>query len=157
MTQNVKRLSMARLHRSGFAAVLASALLSVKLVGAPVPVAPTSATAPTPEEPQHKSVFVDRPNFGRDPFFPNSPRRARIIETNSPVEPTANFNNIALKGISGTPEKRLAILNNKTFEVGEEAELRISGHLTKVKCVEVREKSVVISINGVTKELFLKL
>ena len=57
--------------------------------------------------------------------------------------------------ITGTVEKRLAIVNNKTFEVGEEADLRIGGHLTKVKCVEVREKSVVISINGITRELFL--
>jgi type II secretory pathway component PulC len=158
MIQNVKRLSMAKLHRGWFAAVLASALLSVKLVGAPSPVASAPATAPAPEEPlQIKSVFVDRPNFGRDPFFPNSDRRGKLTPTNSAVEVVANFNNIALKGISAAAEKRLAIINNKTFEVGEEAELRISGHLTKVKCVEVREKSVVISINGVTKELFLKL
>jgi hypothetical protein len=71
------------------------------------------------------------------------------------IEPAANFNNIVLKGISGTVDKRLAIINNKTFEAGEEGELRIGGHLTKVKCVEVREKSVVISINGVNRELFL--
>lgn len=132
------------------AAVLASGL-ALTLVGAPAP-------APAPAEPQEpqqiKSVFVDRPNFGRDPFFPNSTRRGRLIETNR-VEPVANFSNIVLKGISGTAENRLAIINNKTFAAGEEGALPVSGHLTKVKVVEVREKSVVISINGVTKELFL--
>jgi len=149
MIQNAKKLS--------WVVVVASVLLSIKSVAAPAArtPAPAAAAAAAPQEPQHiKSVFVDRPNFGRDPFFPNSPRRGRIVQ-DTVVEPMANFNNIVLKGISGTVEKRLAIVNNKTFEVGEEADLRIGGHLTKVKCVEVREKSVVISINGVTRELFL--
>jgi len=149
MIQNAKKLS--------WVVVVASVLLSIKSVAAPAArtPAPAAAAAAAPQEPQHiKSVFVDRPNFGRDPFFPNSSRRGRIVQ-DTVVEPMANFNNIVLKGISGTVEKRLAIVNNKTFEVGEEADLRIGGHLTKVKCVEVREKSVVISINGVTRELFL--
>jgi len=149
MIQNAKKLS--------WVVVVASVLLSIKSVAAPAArtPAPAAAAAAAPQEPQQiKSVFVDRPNFGRDPFFPNSPRRGRIVQ-DTVVEPMANFNNIVLKGISGTVEKRLAIVNNKTFEVGEEADLRIGGHLTKVKCVEVREKSVVISINGVTRELFL--
>ena len=139
--------------------MVASALLSITSVGAPsartpaaVPAA-AAATAVAAQE-QNKSVFVDRPNFGRDPFFPNSSRRGTIVQ-DTVVEPAANFNNIVLKGISGTTDKRLAIINNKTFEAGEDGELRISGHLTKIKCVEVREKSVVISINGITRELFL--
>ena len=136
--------------------MVASVLLSLKSIAAPPARTPaTPAPAATPQEPQVvKSVFVDRPNFGRDPFFPNSLRRGKVVQ-DTVVEPVANFNNIVLKGISGTAEKRLAIINNKTFEAGEDGELRISGHLTKVKIVEVREKSVVISINGVTRELFL--
>jgi hypothetical protein len=146
MTQNANKLSW-------FVVMAASALLSLKAVGAPTARTPAPAAAPQEPEPI-KSVFVDRPNFGRDPFFPNSSRRGTIVQ-DTVVEPVANFNNITLKGISGTVEKRLAIINNKTFEAGEEANLRISGQPTKVKCVEVREKSVVISINGVTRELFL--
>ena len=148
MIQNVKQMASAKLK----AAVLASGV-ALTLVGAPAPAPAPAPVAPLEPE-QIKSVFVDRPNFGRDPFFPNSTRRGRLIETNR-VEPVANFNNIALKGVSGTSEKRLAIINNKTFEEGEEGELRVSGHPTKVKVVQVREKSVLISINGVTKELFL--
>jgi len=148
MTQNAKNLSWT-------AVMVASALVSIKAVGAPsarTPAATPAASAAAQE--QNKSVFVDRPNFGRDPFFPNSARRGKIVQ-DTVVEPTANFDNLVLKGTSGTAEKRLAIINNKTFESGEEGELRIGGHLTKVKCVEVREKSVVVSINGVTRELFL--
>ena len=146
MTQNAKKLSWS-------VVVAASALLAIESVGAPTPRAPAAAPAAVPPEPV-KSVFVDRPNFGRDPFFPNSSRRGRVVQ-DAVVEPVANFNNIFLKGISGSPEKRLAILNNKTFAAGEDGELRIGGHPTKIKIVEVREKSVVISINGVTRELFL--
>ena len=152
MIQNAKKLSWSVL-------VVGSVLLSIKSVAAPgarTPAAtPAAAAAAAPQEPQQfKSVFVDRPNFGRDPFFPNSPRRGKLVQ-DVVVEPTANFNNIVLKGISGSAEKRLAILNNKTFAAGEDGELRIGGHPTKIKIVEVREKSVVISINGVTRELFL--
>jgi hypothetical protein len=149
MIQNAKRLSWS-------VVMVASVLLSLKSIAAPPARTPaTPAPAATPQEPQVvKSVFVDRPNFGRDPFFPNSLRRGKTVQ-DAVVEPVANFNNIVLKGTSGTAEKRLAILNNKTFAAGEEGELRIGGQLTKIKCVEVREKSVVISINGVTRELFL--
>ena len=152
MTQNAKKLSWS-------VVVVACALLSIESVGAPTARTPAAkdaakdAPAAALQE-QNKSVFVDRPNFGRDPFFPNSSRRGKMVQ-DTVVEPVANFNNIVLKGISGTVEKRLAIINNKTFEAGEEGELRISGHPTRVKCVEVREKSVVISINGINRELFL--
>lgn len=133
--------------------VLASLLACASTMpGAPT--APAPAASPDDASPT-KSVFVDRPNFGRDPFFPNSSRRGKLVEA-TVAQPVASFDNIALKGISGgTADKRLAILNNKTFEAGEEGELRVSGQLTRVKVVEIREKSVVISINGVTKELFL--
>ena len=151
MIQNAKKLSWSVL-------VVGSVLLSIKSVAAPgarTPAAtPAAAAAAAPQETQQfKSVFVDRPNFGRDPFFPKSDRRGSVQDI--VVEPVANFNNIVLKGISGSAEKRLAILNNKTFAAGEDGELRIGGHPTKIKIVEVREKSVVISINGVTRELVL--
>ena len=150
MIQNAKRLSWS-------VVMVASVFVSLNSIAAPPARTPAATPAPaaTPQEPQVvKSVFVDRPNFGRDPFFPNSLRRGKVVQ-DTVVEPVANFNNIVLKGISGTAEKRLAIINNKTFEAGEDGELRISGHPTKIKLVEVREKSVVISINGVTRELFL--
>lgn len=142
-------------RRRRLSAAAAFSLLVVPAVlAAPAPVV-TPVPPRADDAAPTKSVFIDRPNFGRDPFFPASTRRGQVIETNSVVEPVANFGNLALKGISGTVEKRLAIINNKTFEVGEEAELRINGQPVKVKCVEIREKSVVISINGVSKELSL--
>lgn len=105
------------------------------------------------EAPAHRSVFQDEKGIGRDPFFPNSTRRLGPVPTQRIVEVVNH--NLSLKGISGTKEKRLAIINNRTFEIGEEADLRISGQLLKVKCMEIRERSVVISVNGSARELFL--
>jgi hypothetical protein len=112
---------------------------------------------PPPAEPAPppKSVFIDRPDFGRDPFFPTSKRRGEVVRTNPIVEPVANFSNLALKGISNIKEKPLAIINNKTFEVGEEGEVRVNGLLVKVKVTEIRDHSAVVTVNGVSKELFL--
>src|SRR5262245_6184320 len=71
---------------------------------APAPPSPTAEVVPPPQ-----SVFIDRPDFGRDPFFPKSTRRGAVVPTNTTPEPMANFGNLALKGISVNNERRLAI------------------------------------------------
>ena|SRR5437867_681093 len=114
------------------------------------------------EIPSAKSAFVDDPNFGKDPFFPKSGRRKVQIVVPVGVTPNANafgqvFNSIVLKGISGLPGRRLALLNNRTLEVGEMLEFRINNQLIKVRCVEVREKSVVIGIDGTTETREIRL
>ncbi|HMJ66748.1 MAG TPA: hypothetical protein VK615_15510 [Candidatus Binatia bacterium] len=119
--------------------------------------APTTAPAPPAEEVvPPKSVFIDRPDFGKDPFFPASQRRGKVttVSTN-PVVVAEVSKDLILKGISTLKEKRLAIINNRTFEAGEEDSVRVNGLLVKVKVVELRDTSAVISVNGVTKELFL--
>ena len=145
--------SPAKLRASNFQGrtFLAAALPLLALTALAAP----NVTPPVEEASPAKSVFIDRPDFGRDPFFPTSIRRGKATPTNPIVEPVANFRDLVLKGISSNKEKRLAIINNKTFEAGEEAELRINGQLVKVKCTEIRDMSVVVSVNGATKELFL--
>jgi len=110
-----------------------------------------------------KSVFVDDPRFGKDPFFPKSTRRvAQVVQPNAILNPMSAFpqiaNAIALKGISGLPGKRLALLNNRTLEVGEQTEFKVNNQLVKIHCVEIREKSVVIGLEGTTetREIFLR-
>jgi hypothetical protein len=119
--------------------------------------ASSQAAAPMPvaEVVIPKSVFVDRPDFGRDPFFPKSERRGKVTQTTTTVQPVGNFDSIALKGISVNNERRLAIINNKTFEVGEEGEVPVGAQRVRVKVVEIRDKSAIVSVNGVSKELFL--
>jgi hypothetical protein len=62
---------------------------------------------------------------------------------------------IKLNGISGTTDHRFAIINGKTFENGDQTAVKIDGKKVMVSCLEVRESSVSISIEGIegTREL----
>jgi hypothetical protein len=100
-----------------------------------------------------KSVFVDDVAVGKDPFFPRSTRRGpQVKEVVTSIESTPD---LQLKGVSGTATRRLAIINNKTFEVGEEGEIKLKGQSVRVKCVEIKDKSVLVKINGTDREIFL--
>jgi hypothetical protein len=48
---------------------------------------------------------------------------------------------IKLRGVSGSREKRVAIINDGTFEKGEEASVKVGERGIKVKCLDVREIS----------------
>jgi len=105
-----------------------------------------------------KSSFVDEPGLGRDPFFPESGRRTPAVVT--PADPNANRPNVpdflTLKGISISGGRKLAIINNYTVAEGEEFSLRYGTQVTKVKCVEIKERIVTVQVNGVAKELPLR-
>ncbi|HLH54103.1 MAG TPA: hypothetical protein VKY92_10870 [Verrucomicrobiae bacterium] len=53
---------------------------------------------------------------------------------------------LVLKGISGSPAHRLAIINNETFAKGDTAKLKVDGTLVKVTCLDIRERSVVVTV-----------
>ena len=104
-----------------------------------------------------KSIFNDDPKSGRDPFFPNSTRRAE--RTPLAEEPlVAPIVQLSLKGISGPAGRRFALINNQPLAPGESAMVRVTGGQVKVHCWEIRESSVVISIAGdpERKELHLR-
>lgn len=103
-----------------------------------------------------KSVFEDDAKNGRDPLFPKSARRGKIAPSQSPVlDPLSQ---IALKGISGSGNRRFALFNNQPIAAGESALVKISTGSVKVHCWQVSENSAVISIEGgtVKKELSLR-
>jgi len=104
-----------------------------------------------------KSVFNDDPSFGKDPFFPKSPRRKFVPKTpdEKPPEPTVS-DLLMLRGISVVEGRKLAIINNYTVGEGEEFSLKFNGHTVKGQCVEIKEKSVIINSGGATKEIFLR-
>ena len=110
-----------------------------------------------------RSVFVDDPKTGKDPFFPSTARRLEKVPgpsgTQTPVPaPNKNiFDRLQLKGILGNSSRRLALINNHTFEVGEQAEVKTLEGKLNVRCWEIRNRSVVVSFVGESqrKELFL--
>lgn len=81
-------------------------------------------------------------------FKPHKPK-------NSDLPEPAWVQHINLGGISGTPGHRLAIINGKTFETGDHVTLKIDGKSVTVNCLDIREASVSISIEGMdgTREL----
>jgi hypothetical protein len=111
-----------------------------------------------------KSAFIDDVKVGKDPFFPNTARRsgktrvAAIQSDGFTQSPPKNFSDqIKLKGILGSATRRLVLINNHTFAVGEQAEVKTSEGKVKVRCLEIRERSVIVALPGDTqrRELYL--
>jgi len=108
-----------------------------------------------------KSEFTFRAGYAKDPFFPRSTDNIIAPPVNlnpgtTPV-PSAVPDWISLKGISIISNRKLAIINNKTVGEGEEFSVARSGKTYAVRCVEIKDKSIVISVDGVTKELSLRV
>jgi len=55
---------------------------------------------------------------------------------------------LILKGIVGSLNRRIAVINDETMETGEEASVRTPGGHAKVKCLEVGPDYVVIQVEG---------
>jgi hypothetical protein len=104
-----------------------------------------------------RSVFIDNDERGRDPFFPKSARRqAKAVEAETPkvVGPSS----LVLLGITGPPDRRIALINNLSFAAGEEQAVRIPGGSNSlIKCMEIRERSVMVTIQGGTEQFELQL
>ncbi len=66
----------------------------------------------------------------------------------APTFPPQKFNDVVLKGISGPKNNRLAMINNATVGVGESVRVKVGDAEVKVKCVEIRQDSVLVSVNG---------
>ena len=110
-----------------------------------------------------RSVFVDDLTKGKDPFFPGTSRRldktAAVIagpgSATEPAKPVAE--QVQLKGILNSTNRRLALINNHTFEAGEQADVKTSGGKVRVRCVEIRPRSVVILLAGESQRRELHL
>jgi hypothetical protein len=96
----------------------------------------------------------------RDPFYPKSTH----FVTRAPVQPSTSTNkepvivhvDLKLQGISGPPNHRLPIINGRTFEVGEEAEVNSTNGKVSVRCVEVKGDIVTVIVNGERQVLKLR-
>ena len=128
---------------------------------APLPAGATNpARADIDRVEERKSFFLDRPNQGRDPFFPTSDRRAPS-ETDPAVAKTPAVkaaSNLVVKTIFPGSTRR-AWINNRSFIEGEVGVLKlVDGTRVTLHCVEIRDESVIVEIEGVPgrKELPLR-
>jgi hypothetical protein len=74
-------------------------------------------------------------------FTPHQPKASEMPEPSWVKQ-------IKLNAISGAPERRLAMINGKTLQKGDQASLTLGAKNVTVRCIEVRQSSVLISIDG---------
>lgn len=144
-------------HHFAKAAALAVLCLGLSARAEDRPATVAKAACVTP-----KSVFANDPTIGADPFFPTSRRRLdalpRPVMTNVVVQTSTIWERLKLKGMSGPEGQRLALISGATFAVGETAEVKCDGQMVKVRCVEIRDRSVVLQLvaSGETREIKLR-
>jgi len=83
-------------------------------------------------------------------FVPHQPNKSDLPDP-------AWVQKIKLHGISGASDHRLAIINDQTFEKGDQSALTIDGRSVKVTCLEVRDSSAIVSIEGIDGNRELKM
>lgn len=64
---------------------------------------------------------------------------------------------LILKGISGTPGRRFALINTKTFAKGDTQNIKLADRTLSVRCVEIRDASALITVQGYDGSHELKL
>lgn len=135
------------------------------------PAAPAKPALPTSFE-FSKFVFVDDIKVGKDPFYPKSKRREpeKPVEIIKPGEtstvvvvkkvPVKASSFLTLKGMLGSKAKRLVLISTATdsYEfVGTKPEMvETPEGRVKVRCVEFKRESVVISVEGEADPVELK-
>jgi len=88
---------------------------------------------------------------------PGEPEPPRKPVTFTPIPPAVpiRYGPLALKGISGTKERRIVLINNASLMVGETAKVHVQDRDVAVYCKEIREDSVLITCDGNPMELRL--
>jgi hypothetical protein len=121
-----------------------------------LPVAAAPVAQPVTTDVVTRSVFVlpANRNEGRDPFFPTSTRPYENIISKTPAG--GDLTALVLKGISGPPDHRLAIINNHTFGVGDEGDIITPHGRIHLRCIEIKANLVVVESGGQRHELSYK-
>jgi hypothetical protein len=120
----------------------------------------TKASVTSTNAPLAQSVFINPKDKqqGVDPFFPRSNRPygpvAPIVIATTP-EPVTVAVELKLKAISGLPEHRLALINNHTFEAGEEGEVVTTNGRMRIRCLEIHQDSAVVQVGPERREIHL--
>lgn len=97
---------------------------------------------------------VDPPTAQKPAEEPEPPRKPADYTPIAPTPPV-NYGALALKSISGPMGKRFALINNQTMMVGETASVKVLDGRVTVSCKEIRDDSVLITVNGKPMELKL--
>lgn len=94
---------------------------------------------------------------GRDPFYPATSRAlgdanhsasSQASTNTATIGQPAAIASLKFPGVSGTPGKLLAIINNHTFAVGDEGDVITPNGKIHLRCMEIHPDVVVVEIAG---------
>src|SRR5438093_8024763 len=130
--------------------------LILSLLGAVVQGAETNTNRAPAEVVIPQSVFTAEGAIGKDPFFPNSTRRVKRVDSGKQPAIRDFSSLLKLTGIAGGV-RPIATINNLTFAAGEDQEVKVEGGKLRIRVLEIREKSVVIGIEKQPQPMELTL
>lgn len=114
---------------------------------------------PFVEPPVPQAIFTQPKTKadGKDPFYPKSVRPYGVDPTPVKPGPAPVVAEFVLRGISGTPEQPLAIINTTTFTVGETNDVLTKVGRLSIHCLEINmaEGTVLIQFGGERRQLRL--
>jgi hypothetical protein len=88
---------------------------------------------------------------------PAGPSEPPLMFSGAPTGKGPKYTDLSLKSISGSGTKRLALINNQTLAAGESGKVRLGAGEVKVRCEEIREKSVIVTVDGKKERRELRL
>ena len=74
-----------------------------------------------------------------------------------PPAPVQAPEELILRSLVGTGNRRLALINDATLAVGEEGRVHVGASVVRVRCLEIREDAVVVQVEGEPAKRELKL
>lgn len=126
--------------------MLAAFAAQISIAQTPKTAAPKISVAPPA-----RSTFNQpaNPKEGRDPFFPESthPYEAAIAAQ------TVTTTTLTVKGYSIANGRPIVIINNHSFMVGDEGDVLTAGGRAHLHCLEIRNDTVIVEINGIRHEI----
>ena len=114
--------------------------------------APAKTVAAEKAVPKSAFGLPAKPSDGHDPFFPVSDRLFAVKTT--PKSSTSTFSSaIVFNGISGSEDRRFAMINGHTFAEGEKASVNTTGGRVPVLLVAIKGDVAIVEIAGERREL----
>ncbi len=111
---------------------------------------PAATNAPAAGMDIPKSEFDDALPNGRDPFFPKFQAGPVPLSTNT-IRTASTL--LQVKGMSVRADKKMVVIaaanepgKSWSLEPGDEREIVLGGTRTRIRCDEIRENAVVLSI-----------
>ena len=64
---------------------------------------------------------------------------------------------VVLKAIAGTSARRVAMINGRSFAEGDQGKVNAGEALHSVRCLEIKQNSVIISLEGINRPIEVAL